>query len=579
MIAELRDLKACEVSRSAAQQELERLLADPRFRVTERQKDILRYLARCRFEGGEEGVKAYAIALDVLGRSSDFDASTDPIVRIEISRLRSSLDAYYEAFGAPENATVYIPKGMYIALFPATFVPHRPDEEVSGNPDAASVDQPAACAFHTSADRQSSGSRPLWAGAAVVTLVTLAAGALASVTWLAYAPSLIEKPVVYVLMEAVDGRMEGEASQIRDTLMTALTQFTTLTVAKSGYPVAGADKRAGRSYELHLKYYGNGEDRSVWWQVADSKTDLVLKSGLDTVDSSGRSMVSVREEIAGRLASSFASIHGVINTIEIQEDADDALGNTCVLRAEHALDDGGQARLAKARVCLEQSLALAPKNPDATAVLSRVMLAGKSAAQDPGVRLTALELAKDAVSLAPLSDRAQIALMAAQFAAGSMDAAIQAGNRAVELNPNNSDAAAKLAFVLYLGGYRDAGVAMAHGAGLATETIPSDAMLVLALDAYREGRYSEASLFAEQINGTDLLVAMLRTAALGQLSSPEVVERLSELKDKTSDPNGGFRNGMSWWRLQQSITTELEGGLIKAAARAEEGTNVSIGQR
>ena len=101
MNAEVHDLKACEVFLDDAKAELKRLLADSRFRVTERQKDILRYLAERRFEGCEEGVKAYSIALDVLGRPSGFDASTDPIVRIEISRLRSALDAYYQAFGLP----------------------------------------------------------------------------------------------------------------------------------------------------------------------------------------------------------------------------------------------------------------------------------------------------------------------------------------------------------------------------------------------------------------------------------------------------------------------------------------------
>jgi tetratricopeptide (TPR) repeat protein len=442
----------------------------------------------------------------------------------------------------------------------------------------ATGDQPLASTPEVSSGDQPSYSRSVRAGAIALGLV-LAAGTAAGVAWVGSSPAFIEKPIVYVLMEAADSRMAGEASQVRDTLMTALTEFTTLTVAKSGYPLAGTSKRHGRSYELHMKYYGDEDERSVWWQIADSGTDLVLKSGLETIDSSGRSMVSVREEIAGQLASRFAATRGVINTIEIQDDPEDVLGNTCVLRAEYALDDGSPARLASSRLCLEQTLALVPDDPDATAVYARVMLAGRGAQQDPAMRLRPLQLAKNAVSLAPLSDRAQVALMAAQFAAGNMDAALQAGNRAVELNPHNGEAAAKLAFVLYLAGYPDAGVAMAHGAGRNTATPPADALLVLALDAYRGARYSEASLFAEQINGTDLLVATLRTAALGQLSSPDAFERLSELKRKASDSEGGFRNGMFWWRSQQAITTELEAGLVKAGVSAEESVAAGAGRQ
>ena len=88
MGAEIHDLRDCEVSTAVAREELERLLDDPRFRVTARQRDILKYLAERRFDGYDGNVKAYAIALDVLGRPSGFDAANDPIVRIEISRLR-----------------------------------------------------------------------------------------------------------------------------------------------------------------------------------------------------------------------------------------------------------------------------------------------------------------------------------------------------------------------------------------------------------------------------------------------------------------------------------------------------------
>ncbi|MEP4310993.1 MAG: hypothetical protein ABJ364_14720 [Lentilitoribacter sp.] len=37
-------------------------------------------------EGRSESLKAYAIALDVMGRRADFDPSTDSIVRVEVAR-------------------------------------------------------------------------------------------------------------------------------------------------------------------------------------------------------------------------------------------------------------------------------------------------------------------------------------------------------------------------------------------------------------------------------------------------------------------------------------------------------------
>ena len=125
MGAEVHYARASEVPLSEARAELERILSDPRFHATERQRAILRYLAERRFAGCEEGVKAYSIALDVLGRASNFDASNDPIVRIEVSRLRSSVENYYEAFGAERDVTIHIPKGTYVTLFPRSHLSYE----------------------------------------------------------------------------------------------------------------------------------------------------------------------------------------------------------------------------------------------------------------------------------------------------------------------------------------------------------------------------------------------------------------------------------------------------------------------
>jgi hypothetical protein len=42
------------------------------------------------------------IAVEVFGCASEYDPQTDPVVRIETSRLRTRLAEYYEISGAPE---------------------------------------------------------------------------------------------------------------------------------------------------------------------------------------------------------------------------------------------------------------------------------------------------------------------------------------------------------------------------------------------------------------------------------------------------------------------------------------------
>lgn len=566
MTAEVHNARACEVSLAEAKAELERLLSDPRFHATERQRAILRYLAERRFAGCEEGVKAYSIALDVLGRASNFDASNDPIVRIEVSRLRSSVENYYEAFGAERDVTIHIPKGTYVTLFPRSHMPYeRDDEELALESDLPEVSDTVGISRPVeSMDTASPSSRSLVIHVGVLLLLcaSVAAGAVAY----ASRPSLTVRPSVALSMDAVDTRMQGEASQTRDMLLTALTQFQTLTVAKTGYAGVRSQRVAGRAYEIDMKYYGDGDARSVWWQIVDSQSGDILKSGLETISVDGKSPVATRQEIVDVLARRFAATRGAINNIETHANSAEAIGNACVLRAEYQLDDGGSDNMAAVHSCLERTLAADPNNSDAEALLARVLIEPEAAAGDVAVRARALDLANRAVSVAPMSDRAYVALMMTQFADGRVDAALQAGNRAISLNPSNPDAVAKLASVLFSAGYFDAGVAMAQDAARAVDIVPRDAMLVLALDAYRRGEWSEASLLAEQVNCTDFVVRALRAAALGQLGSDQAKERLADVRDRDPDFERTLRRKLEVRRFQPVLSAEIEAGLTKAGA-------------
>ncbi|MFS2154430.1 hypothetical protein [Rhizobium sp. Rhizsp42] len=558
MSAEVHGERACEVSLEEAEAELERLLADGRFRVSDRQRDILRYLAERRFAGCTEGVKAYSIALDVLGRSSNFDASIDPIVRIEISRLRAALDGYYAAFGAELGVSVHIPKGSYVALFPQA--------AVGGRAQTAPT-QLAHHAYTTLADSgpdDAAVSLPRFAISRRWMPVALCVGLLALagvVGWKAIdRPVVTLKPAVTILMSAASPDMAGEASVARDTLLTALSAFDTIVVTRPGSPT----QPARRGYEVDLKYYADSDDRSVWWQVVDTASGTLLKSGLERVETEGKEPATIRLEISGAVARQIASSRGVINALEAREAPADALGNACVARAEFMLDGsesgGGVEGL---RGCLERTLAGDPEDPDTSAMLARLY------ARDTATIPQALEMAKSAVSTAPLSDRAQGALMAARFASGRLDAAIDAGNRAMALNPNNSANAASLSLVLFAAGYFKAANDLAREAVAMEETPPRDASLVLALEAYRNARWSEASLAAEQAVGNDILTRAIRVAALGELGAESAAQRLGEAATDRAAFIAAFRQAAKMAQLRPELVISLETGLGKAGASSE----------
>jgi tetratricopeptide (TPR) repeat protein len=547
-----------------ARRELERLLADPRFHGTERAKKILRYIAERCFEGESDGVKAYAIALDVLNRPSRFDSNSDPIVRIEVSRLRGALSNYYEIVGPELDIVVQIPIGRYVAIF------SRGAEEAHPNTEqVADTDLGGPCG-HVRIEEPFPRTDRTRTYAFAATAFAVGVAALAGVTWFAQPPTMTIKPAVILVVSSADQAHEIEADATADYLVTAMSRFRTLTISSPKTAVVGSLAQslrlpAGSLYRVEMKYYADDDDRTAWWQVVDARLGTVLKSGIEKVQLDGRSDATVRDELVALLAKRFASTRGVINSLETHDgQVSNSLGNTCVLRGEYELDEGGRTGIRSALECLEQTVALQPGNTDALAVLSRVLVAAEGADPETTPFDRALTLANRAVSLDPSSDRAQIALMMAHFYSGSTDAAIAAGNRALALNPNNPEVLSKLAGVLYSSGFEAAAVSLADDATKDVDSVPRDARIVLALDAYGRGDFSNSSLIAEQINCSDLVVRAIRAASLGEMASPAAKDRLAYLKTTLPDYETSLRNWMERRKYPTGIIASLEQGLIKA---------------
>ena len=70
------------------QRQLSQILASNEFHATERQREFLKFVVAETITGRSDGIKGYAVATQVFGRSEDFDQATDPIVSIQAGRLR-----------------------------------------------------------------------------------------------------------------------------------------------------------------------------------------------------------------------------------------------------------------------------------------------------------------------------------------------------------------------------------------------------------------------------------------------------------------------------------------------------------
>lgn len=101
----------------AVRDALARVLEADELRSSPQLSNILRFVVEATLEGRQDAIKGYTIAVEALGRDASFDPQTDPIVRVEATRLRRALERYYAGTGATDDIVLVIPRGSYVPQF------------------------------------------------------------------------------------------------------------------------------------------------------------------------------------------------------------------------------------------------------------------------------------------------------------------------------------------------------------------------------------------------------------------------------------------------------------------------------
>jgi hypothetical protein len=123
------------ITSEEVREELQRVVGSADFPATPRNRQVLSYAVERALQGGADAsrVTAVDIATQVFGRLSDFNPLKDPIVRVEVARLRKDLETYYLKSGRRNPLRIDLPRGGYNAVF------SRPEER-----EEIAADVPAA---------------------------------------------------------------------------------------------------------------------------------------------------------------------------------------------------------------------------------------------------------------------------------------------------------------------------------------------------------------------------------------------------------------------------------------------------
>ena len=99
------------------QESLARVVGSEAFRGALRQQQFLRFVVNESLAGRSGDIKETLIATQVYEKRPDYDPRVDSSVRVEASKLRNRLAAYYEAEGANDVVRISVPKGSYAPVF------------------------------------------------------------------------------------------------------------------------------------------------------------------------------------------------------------------------------------------------------------------------------------------------------------------------------------------------------------------------------------------------------------------------------------------------------------------------------
>jgi TolB-like protein len=96
--------------------QLNTILASITFQNAERLRRLLRFLVEWTLTGATGSLKEYVIGTEVFDKPDSFDPRSDPIVRVQVRRLRAKLIAYYRSEGTSDPIEILVPEKRYAPL-------------------------------------------------------------------------------------------------------------------------------------------------------------------------------------------------------------------------------------------------------------------------------------------------------------------------------------------------------------------------------------------------------------------------------------------------------------------------------
>jgi hypothetical protein len=464
----------------AVRDTLERLLSSRTFGRSERARKLLRYLVEREQAGQADLLKGFSIAVDVFGKDSDFDASTDSLVRVQAGRLRDLLKQYFKTEGAAEDIRIEIPRGSYVPSYAFAGVRKADTAEIR-LPIDSPVREPRTGKVRKRHDFVLGHLKLIWAALALVIVILGAQLMLsfrdaANVTVAAagaetdrFSTNAViglsandQLPRVYVASRSGDAAV----TLFEGALRNALSRFDTidLMARDADHATTGEDRTLQFQFEITA---GPSPD-SVLLELQHMATAKVLFSRVFLSDE--LLPQTINDQIAETVTATIP-VAGTIYSFIEQNDLQSGLVACLLLNDDYYLDQNRTGHQA-AYTCLETLLRQGSKSPLALAELASLQFEAANFSYDyppPSVTADAVENAHRALVMGSNSAYTHRAYGYMQSRMGNKAEAIRWLRKAAELNVYDLTMAAAYGYGLVMASqYDDAVPILDHAVDVAS---------------------------------------------------------------------------------------------------------------
>jgi adenylate cyclase len=561
--------------------ELGRILASRCFEQATRSSKFLQFVVDQTLAGQGDRLKGYTIAIEVFGRSPDFDAQSDPLVRVEAGRLRRRLTEYYADEGRNDSVRIELPRGSYNIL--ASYYPPPAEVLLGPMPQTSSEQSKAA------------SNRRRWRRVRTVLIAAVVLAGLGAiilqqlevsrVTENAPAvPAVRERgsgkpPIVVLPFEDLGGGEPaiGElAATLREEILLLLDDPEVFVVATQS--LTGAPDAAGRLVDNDAAAYVlAGSVRATGEQVRVTARLLAPGSGTQIWSAAyDEALGSLREpagqRVLARRIAAIADPYGPIFESEIERaravPATELTLSDCVLKYYEFRRRLDRVRHADALACLERATMREPDSAEAWALFS--MLAMEQYAHGYGGPTagapfdSAREAARRAMDIDGGNLHANLALAGAQFFGGENFRSV--AERVLQLWPDNGEAQALMGGLFILAGDTSRGLALVDAAAESTERAPSGYYATRALGALREQRIDDALASALGIDSPDWPLGQVIVAAIAALAGRADLAVRARAHALELDPTLATSHVefLRRWQVEPVLAAEIERGFAEA---------------